>query len=108
MNTGDIAIMSFPLTDLVSYKARPAVVIAHTTDAYSDIIVSVITSVVPVQPNPFQTKLPSDSTNNLKVDSVIKVNRIATVENNKVVAVIGKLKDQQLSDFKAIFKSFID
>jgi mRNA interferase MazF len=108
MDTGDIVIKSFPFTDLVSYKARPAVVIAQTSDQYKDVIVSLITSVVPSNLNSLQIKLPSDNTNNLKVDSIIKVYRIATVENNKLVAIIGRLNDIQLKEFRVKFKSLVD
>jgi mRNA interferase MazF len=78
MNIGDIVIVSFPFTNLVSYKARPAVVIAETPDEYKDVLVSLITSVVPPQLNSVQIRLLPNETNNLKVDSVIKVYRIAT------------------------------
>jgi mRNA interferase MazF len=78
MNIGDIVIVSFPFTNLVSYKARPAVVIAETPDEYKDVLVSLITSVVPPQLNSLQIRLLTNETNNSKVDSVIKVYRIAT------------------------------
>ncbi len=108
MNIGDIIIVSFPFANLISYKARPAVVIAETPDEYKDVLVSLITSVIPQQLNSLQIKLTSDRTNNLKVDSVIKVYRIATIENNKIIAVIGKLNKEQLKEFKEKFKSLAD
>lgn len=108
MTTGDIIIVSFPFTNLVSHKARPAVVITETPDEYKDVLVSLITSVVPRQLNSLQIRLLYDKTNNLKVDSVIKVYRIATIENNKIIAVIGKLNKEQLREFKEKFKSLAD
>ncbi len=84
MNIGDIVIVSFPFTNLVSFKARPAVVIAETPDEYKNVLVSLITSVVPPQLNSLQIRLLTNETNNLKVDSVIKVYRIATIENDKI------------------------
>jgi mRNA interferase MazF len=107
MNTGDIVIVSFPFTNLVSYKARPAVVIAETPDEYKNTLVSLITSVVPPRLNSLQIRLPYDKTNNLKVNSVIKVYRIATIKNNKIIAVIGKLNEEQLKEFKDKFKSLV-
>ncbi len=108
MNIGDIIIVSFPFANLISYKARPAVVIAETPDEYKDVLVSLITSVVPRQLNSLQIRLAYDKMNNLKVDSVIKVYRIATIENNKIIAVIGKLNKEQLKEFKEKFKSLAD
>ncbi len=108
MNTGDIIIVSFPFTDLISYKARPAVVIAETPDEYKDVLVSLITSVIPGQLNSLKIRLAYDKINNLKVNSVITVYRIATIETNKIIAVIGKLNKEQLKEFKEKFKSLAD
>ena len=107
MTAGDIVIVSFPFSDMVSYKARPAVVIAETPDVYNDVLVSLITSVVPSQLNSLQIKLPADKTNNLKVDSVIKVYRIATIEKDKIIAQIGRLSEEQLQEFKEKFKALV-
>ncbi len=108
MNTGDIAIVSFPHTDLISFKARPAVVIRQTDDMYRDVLVSYITSVQPVKPGLYQMVLLPDNINNLKVVSTLKVCRIATIENDKIKAVIGKLNPTQLQQFRTIFKSLVD
>ncbi len=89
MQTGDLAIVAFPYTDLVSFKARPAVVI-------TDRIL------------PYQLILHPDKINNLKVTSVIKVSRLVTVEETKVLAVIGKLFVNELDQFKRLFKSLVD
>ena len=44
MSTGDIVLIPFPFAELTHVKARPAVVIAETADAYKDIIVAAISS----------------------------------------------------------------
>jgi mRNA interferase MazF len=108
MQTGDIVIISFPFTDLISYKARPAVVIRQVSGKYQDVILSLISSVVPQILSPLQMLLKPDSTNNLRVLSVIKVERIATVENDKILSVIGKLSKEELAIFKQLFKSLVD
>lgn len=108
MQTGDIVIVSFPYTDLISSKARPAVVIAQTKDNYNDIIICLISSKVPVTLSSFQILLQADDVNNLKVTSVIKVTRLVTVEQNKILAIIGKLNAVQLSEFKKLFKLLVD
>ena len=100
MQTGDIVIVSFPYTDLISFKARPAVVIAEIKDSYHDVIVSLISSQVPHELLPFQMLLQPNSINNLKVPSVIKVARLATVESNKIVAVIGSSLRMNLKHLK--------
>ena len=108
MKIGDIVIVSFPYTDLVSYKARPAVVLNAIQDNYEDIIVCLITSVVPNDLGKFHLRIYPDGQNNLKTVSVIKVSRISTVEKDKIKAVIGKLNPNQLEEFKATFKALAD
>src|SRR5690348_1519633 len=103
VQTGDIVIVSFPYTDLVSFKARPAVVVAQTKDNYNDVIIALISSVIPATVSPYQMILQPDNINNLRAPSVIKVSRLATVEENKIVAVIGKLSSAQLTTFKTLF-----
>lgn len=108
MTTGDIVIVSFPYTDLVSFKARPAVIVNIAEDNFNDVIICLITSVVPVTLNKFQLLLSPDNFNNLKTTSVVKIFRIATVEHNKIRAIIGRLNQQQLVEFKFKFKSLVD
>lgn len=108
MTAGDIVIVSFPYTDLVSFKARPAVIVNIAEDNFNDVIICLITSVVPVTLSKFQLLLPPDNFNNLKTTSVIKIARIATVEHDKIKSVIGRLNAQQLDDFKFKFKSLVD
>lgn len=108
MKTGDVVIVSFPYTDSSSFKARPAVVVNLLEDNYNDVIICLVTSVVPVRLSTYEILLKPDNINNLKVVSIIKVARIATVERDKIKAVIGKLGKQQLEDFKAKFRSLVD
>lgn len=86
MQTGTVVIVSFPNTDLISSTARPAVVITETDDNYKDVIVSMITSVVPISLNTQQVLVYPSQTNNLRTTSVIKVSRLVTVEKEKIVA----------------------
>jgi mRNA interferase MazF len=108
MKKGDIVVVSFPYTDLISFKARPAVVVKQIRDNYNDVIVSLISSVVPELLFPYQILLQANKINNLKRTSVIKVARLATVEQDKIVAVIGKLSEEELKRFETLFKSLVD
>ncbi len=49
MKSGDIILIPFPFAELTNKKVRPAVVIGLTKDKHKDIIVSAISSVVPVR-----------------------------------------------------------
>lgn len=107
MITGDIVIVSFPYTDLVSFKARPAVVINTIADNYNDVIVCLITSVIQPTLGKYDFLIHPDKINNLKAISLIKVSRIVTVEQEKIKAVIGKLNTTKIKTFKEIFQSLV-
>src|SRR5689334_17506400 len=108
MKTGDIVIASFPYTDFTGFKARPAVIVTVTADRLGDFIVAMISSTVPIQLSSFQLKIEPDHLNNLRMPSVLKVNRLATVEKNMIVAAMGELNDDYLAEFKRLFKSLVD
>ncbi len=108
MQTGDIVIVAFPFTDLIGDKARPALVVAVTDDVYKDVIVCMISSVLPQQITSYQLLLQPTITNKLRAVSILKINRIVTVENNKVIARIGMLDSEDLIKFKLTFKSLVD
>ena len=107
MKLGDIVILSFPFTNLTTAKARPAVVVAQTPD-FNDLIVCLITSVIPQVIHPLHLLLTPNPTNNLRAKSLIKIYRIATVEINRVSAVIGRLETSEIDSFKQKFKSLVD
>lgn len=75
MKIGDIILIPFPFAELTNKKVRPAVVITETVDKFKDLVVSAISSVVPPRISNREIVLKSNKVNNLRVDSVIKVDR---------------------------------
>ena len=108
MKTGDIIVVAFPFSDQNFYKNRPAVVVNSNLDAYGDIIVCLISSVVPAHISSYEIILEPDQENKLRALSVLKVNRIATVEKTMVKAVIGSLSEKEKNQFKQIFQSLVE
>ncbi len=49
-----------------------------------------------------------DALNNLRVMSIIKVDRIFTLKTKKVIMNLGKLNKSQIANFKIVFKSLVD
>lgn len=94
MDSGDLILISFPFTIPNQSKIRPAVIITKTLDKYSDIIVCAISSVVPKKLSEREILIGRNAKyfkkTGLRVDSVIKIDRIATLRETDVVAVIGK------------------
>lgn len=86
MKTGKIVVVDYPFTNLAQTKIRPAVVVTTTNDKYKDVVLCLISSVVPHKLNKGEILLQPNTINNLRAPSIIKVYRIATVQQNKIVS----------------------
>lgn len=107
MKTGNIILVPFPFSELTNIKVRPAVVISTTKDKYEDVIVSAISSVIPDSLSANEIIIESNSVNNLRVKSVLKVDRIVTIKKESVIAMIGSLSENELNLFKSVFKDLV-
>ena len=83
MKIGEIVLIPFPFADAVNVKVRPAIVICETGDKYKDLVLVAISSVVPKLLSKNEFILTSDKTNNLRTNSVVKVDRIVTLNKNE-------------------------
>ena len=107
MKTGEIVLIPFPFAEFTQRKVRPAVVVCETKDAFRDIVLCAISSVVSDQISENEIILRVDDINGLRKDSVLKVDRIATAKNQDVIARIGKLGNDDLSKFRKAFVNLI-
>lgn len=107
MRTGYIILVRFPFTDLSDTKVRPAVVVCETPDIHKDIIVCMISSVLPIQLNRFKILLQPTSQNGLRTTSVIRIYRIATIASSKIITTLGQLSEFELKNFISTFQSLI-
>ncbi len=108
MKTGDIVLLPFPFAELTNKKVRPATVVCETKDSYKDLVLCVISSVVPPKLTAHEILLTPDKQNGLRKDSVLKIDRIVTAKKHDVIARIGKLSGATLNDFKTVFKKLVD
>jgi hypothetical protein len=46
--------------------------------------------------------------NNLRTDSIIKVDRLVTVKQDDIILTLGKLSSKELKLFKNTFKMLVD
>src|SRR5665213_3532540 len=97
MKTGTIILVPFPFSELTNIKVRPAVVIGLTKDKYADLIVCAISSVIPEAQNKNEMLLKPDSVNNLRVESIIKIDRIVTLKKESKIADLGNLSAEELT-----------
>jgi hypothetical protein len=92
---------------VVQKKVRPSVLVCETADTYRDFVVCAISSVVPFAPSPNEILLQPTQTNNLRKPSVLKVDRIVTIKNKDVIAILEALDANDLVIFRAKFKDLL-
>lgn len=100
MKKGDIVLIPFPFTDLSGSKLRPAVVL-YVNDL--DVTVSFITSNLRWK-NEFDLDLQKTNINGLKVDSVLKTSKIATLDKDLVAGKLGILSIYEISEMNEKLK----
>ena len=108
MQTGDIVLIPFPFSELTNIKVRPASVIAETKDKYRDLILAAVSSQIPVKTSSAEIIIQPDSLNDLRVTSVIKVDRIFTLKAKNIITRLGKLNASQIANLKFVFTSLVN
>ncbi len=104
MAKGDIVLITFPFTDLTGSKLRPAVILADTT---LDLTVCFITTQLQWQEITDVQLMPTSS-NGLKMQSLIRTSKIATLDKILAKGLLGRLTSNELSDLNAKLKTFLD
>ena len=102
---GDVVLVRFPFTDLITAKLRPAVVLATHGDDLT--IVGIFSS--PPQPSRqtwivLSSEERTFSQTGLKITSVIKAERIAVIEQSVAVRKLGSLSTLQMDKVKRAVK----
>ena len=94
---GKIVLVPFPFTDLTAAKLRPALVIY---EAEKDAVVAFISSKIPPKLSEVDILITKDNPGfgraGLKADSVIKLDKIATVELGELDEELRKQVNQKL------------
>ena len=101
---GKIVLVPFPFTDLTAAKLRPALVLY---EGDRDVVLAFISSKVYAGAGPAGVMVtPSHagfSKSGLKVDSVIRLDKIATVLKDLMVGELGELDDGLRAEVNAKF-----
>jgi len=99
LTRGDIVVAAFPYTDLSGQKRRPALVLNDNT-AHGDVILAFISTQIPSQLSPTSILLtntdPDFQQTGLKTDSVIRLDKLATIERRVITRRLGKLSPSKL------------
>jgi mRNA interferase MazF len=98
---GAIVLTDFPFTDLTAAKRRPALVVSTDNDRRTDVVVAYITSVPRNDPDAMPIT-PTAGTG-LKVPSLVRFDKIATIEKHIVAGRIGNADPTWLTDARKVF-----
>jgi mRNA interferase MazF len=98
---GSIVLTRFPFTDMSGAKVRPALVVSRDNDSRTDIVLAFISS----RATPHKDSLPINpsSRNGLKVASIVRFDKLATLEKRVVVGKIGDAEADFLRAARSVF-----
>ncbi len=95
MKKGTIVLAVFPFTDLSSIKRRPALVISNDNEDKKDVIIAFISSVISAKLLPTDLIISGENKDfgktGLHKTSVVKFDKIMTIEKTLLVGEIGDL-----------------
>lgn len=92
MKKGDIVLVPFPFTHLSGNKNRPAIILYASLD---DVTVCFVTTQLKYQ-SEFDVLIQPSDLNGLKKHSVVKLNKIATIDKSLLIGLLGKLDDHYI------------
>ena len=100
MKKGDIILIPFPFTDLTGSKNRPAIVLCSSK---YDITLAFVSSQVKWK-DQYDVLLKPSVKNGLKTTSLVKLNKIATIDKDLALGRMGRLSAFELEDVDATLK----
>jgi mRNA interferase MazF len=107
MKKGKIVLTQFPFTDLSATKRRPAVVVSPESEE-DDVIVAFISSKIKdtILPSEYLLSVdhPDFEKTGLKVISLIKLSKLATLEKKILVGEIGECSARIMDELNARLK----
>jgi mRNA interferase MazF len=106
MRKGALVLIPFPFTDLSGHKVRPALIL-HVSRG-EDCIAAFISSESSHKKHPCAVPVVPTNENGLKVKSVIKIDKIATLQKKIVLGELGKLESLVLKTVDRTIRSVFD
>ena len=104
-NAGDVVLFRFPQTDLAKGKLRPALLLGKLPGEYDDWLTCMISSQTRhYLPNFDEIIQEGDSDfaqSGLKLESVIRVGRLAVIEGESLLGEIGRISGERFKRIKS-------
>ena len=101
---GNIVLLKFPFTEGFGYKRRPALILKDFEDG--DILVCRITS--KIYKTKYDIYLDEWKKFGLKLPSVVRVHKMATLEMDLIDTEMGQIDEEALDKIKEIYVSIIE
>ena len=98
---GSIVLARFPFTDLSGDKRRPALVVSRGNDRRPDLVVCFITSIP--RNGPDMAPLSATPGTGLKVPSVVRFDKLATLDRSVITGRLGVAPPAWLAANRAVF-----
>lgn len=103
MSKGKIVLVPFPFTDLSGQKVRPCLVLYEQKNG-EDCIVSFVSSVRRSKSSVFDISVKASKENGLKIDSIIRMDKIATLQKKIILGELGALESKTLRSVDVALK----
>jgi mRNA interferase MazF len=100
---GEVLLLSFPFSDAGSMKRRPALVLLDTGD--NDILVARITG--QLTQTQFDVELQEWQQAGLRLPSVVRLHKLATLEKRLVERSLGSLSDTDLQQVQTTLQRLL-
>lgn len=97
MRKGAIVLVPFPFTDLSGQKVRPALIL-YASRKGENCIVAFITSVPRQKLYPFDIPILSSKQNGLLLDSIIKLDHLATLQRKVILGELGTAESSVMKE----------
>lgn len=99
---GSIVLVPFPFTDLTSAKVRPALIVSKENERGDDVVLCFISSRADRVPRHTVSLEPNEETG-LKVRSIVRFDKIATLEKRVILGELGRMEREVLQKHRTVF-----
>lgn len=111
MQANEIFLAKFPFGDKAGMKLRPVLTLTGAVGPFSEVLVAYISSVVPAQSLAtdvvLDPSMPQYGCTNLKVVSVLRLHKLATIHTSSLARQLGVLPSSELPVVRAKLRSLL-
>ena len=111
ISEGQVILFGFPQTDQKQGKLRPALVLRKLPGNFSDYLICMISSqlhsLIPDLDEPINPEDSDFESSGLRQPSIVRVCRIAAVEETVLLGKIGEINEERLNKIKQKLSSWI-